>query len=298
MTDTDVDDSDRIRQSERTVDNLKRLYAVLFALSFSVLATGTIEKMNGALTGDVWPVRTIFLHIEISLAFAMTAGLFYYQGDRFLDVVLAKKPLATVTAADFAFSYLVNVLTMAPFYLMAHGLGYVSAGSGGFTWYFLGYLALIINGLLWLLVRSAARVALRLKAVTGDIAAVSSFWLIMNSLMLVVVLLLYLGFARYGGPCVAGDLEGVGLWFVASLGAVILIRDGLDFIHCWPILYPVADPEAGIRSRPVIAALKQHIGLRIAAFWVSVLLVVISLYLVWLSGLWDISALRAACRVG
>jgi hypothetical protein len=37
-------EADLIRQGERTIDNLKRLFAVVFALSFGVVATGAIEN--------------------------------------------------------------------------------------------------------------------------------------------------------------------------------------------------------------------------------------------------------------
>jgi hypothetical protein len=39
-----------IRQGERTIDNLKRLFAVVFAISFAVVSSAVIEKLRPLLS--------------------------------------------------------------------------------------------------------------------------------------------------------------------------------------------------------------------------------------------------------
>jgi hypothetical protein len=53
------------------------------------------------------------------VVFVITAGVFYHQSAKFLDIRYAKKPLSIAQPFGFAFDYLMLVLTVAPFYLMA-----------------------------------------------------------------------------------------------------------------------------------------------------------------------------------
>ncbi len=290
-------EDDRIRQSERTVDNLKRLYAVLFALSFAVLANGVALKLTSAGEGEAWTLQEILAHIEVTLIFALTAGLFYYQSDRFLDVALARRPLPEVSAWKFAGSYLVNVVTMAPFYLMALALGPdLSRGDFGFNWYLLAYVILIANGLLLLFLGGAGRVLLRHRESAAEIEALTVFWMGWNSLMLLVAVGLFRWFSDRAGLCVAGDVNlPLGLGFVTAVGATILLRDAVDFWHGWPILYPVADTDGGIRRRPALRALRARSWLRLIVTWLAVGLTGFSLWLLASTGVFVPGALAAAC---
>ena len=53
------------------------------------------------------------------VVFVITAGVFYHQSAKFLDIRYAKKPLSIAQPFGSAFDYLMLVLTVAPFYLMA-----------------------------------------------------------------------------------------------------------------------------------------------------------------------------------
>lgn len=48
-------EKDLIRQGERTIDNLKRLFAFVFAFSFGVVATGAYAKLEPILTIPGYP---------------------------------------------------------------------------------------------------------------------------------------------------------------------------------------------------------------------------------------------------
>ena len=58
-------EADLIRQGERTIANLKRLLAVVFALSFGVVANGSIENLRTLMTAQarrtpplwLWPLN-------------------------------------------------------------------------------------------------------------------------------------------------------------------------------------------------------------------------------------------------
>ncbi len=104
------DERDRIRQSERTIDNLKRLYAVLFSLSFGIVAVESMKKIGVFTDPSAYAVGPLMLHVEITISFIFTAGLFYYQGDRFLDTVYAKHPLAPAKPAHFGADYFATFL--------------------------------------------------------------------------------------------------------------------------------------------------------------------------------------------
>lgn len=97
-------ETDLIRQGERTIDNLKRLFAVVFALSFGVVATGAIEKLRPLLTtpdASAPPWWLWLLNLEMTGVFVVTAGVFYHQSAKFLDIRYAKDPLSEAHPMGF-----------------------------------------------------------------------------------------------------------------------------------------------------------------------------------------------------
>lgn len=291
-------EADRTRQSERTVDNLKRLYAVLFALSFAVLAQGVAEKLTSVLSGEPWTFREAIVHVEMTIVFALTAGLFYYQSDRVLDVALARKPPPDVSAWQFAGRYLGNVVTMAPFYLMAFALDVDQSRSAfGFNWYILAYIVLIGNGLFLLFLGRILGLWLKRvdRADGSGLEALTCFWLGWNSLMLLAVVGIFYGFTRTAGLCVAGTVEGYGWILIGLVGLAVLLRDVVDFWHGWPILYPVKDTAAELRRRRALAALVKRPVLRRVVTLTAFCLTVASVWLLIETGVFDKGALRAAC---
>src|SRR5207237_867325 len=116
------EERDLVRQRERTVDNLKRLYAFVFAVSFGVIGNGAVEKLKPLLIGDLSQVPSIsvwLVDLEMLFVFLVTASVFFHQGAKYLDIRYARAPLSEAHPFGFAIDYLTIALTMAPFFLMA-----------------------------------------------------------------------------------------------------------------------------------------------------------------------------------
>lgn len=73
----DMRDEEVRRLSDRTVDNLRGLYSVLFALSFGLALTGTYEKVHAALMAQAFDPVSLGVHALVSLSFLVTLGLFH-----------------------------------------------------------------------------------------------------------------------------------------------------------------------------------------------------------------------------
>lgn len=85
--------ADLVRQGERTMDNLTRLFAVVFALSFGIACNGAYAKLKPALlSGNSPPGWLWVLNIEMMTVFLVTAAVFYHQSVKFLDIRYAKAP--------------------------------------------------------------------------------------------------------------------------------------------------------------------------------------------------------------
>jgi len=119
----DTRDDEVRRLSDRTVDNLRGLYSVLFALSFGLALTGTYEKVHAALVGQAFDPIGFWVHVLVSLSFLVTLGLFHYQTDRYLDVVYRRDGLPGVRPLVFLLDLVRGLVSMAPIYLMAQSLG-------------------------------------------------------------------------------------------------------------------------------------------------------------------------------
>jgi hypothetical protein len=285
------EERDRIRQSERTIDNLKRLYAVLFSLSFGIVAVESFRKIGAFADPAAYKIGPLFLHVEITISFIFTAGLFYYQGDRFLDTVYAKQPLAPAKPTHFGADYFVNVFTMIPFYLMAQALGHEYTDAVGFTWYFLAYIYLIGQGLALLLIREI--IGLKTKPVVPEsISALKAFWFAMNSLMLFVAILAYFIWTRLSSNQCPTNYHVAGVYFVAVMGILILVRDYLDFTRGWAVLYPVEKPDDLQWPLPALHQAKA----RVYAWAAGLILIALTIWLIDLTGLWDLPYMATVCK--
>lgn len=94
---------DLVRQGERTVDNLKRLFAVVFALSFAIVVHGILARLNHVVLppGASIPLWRWLLNIEMVAVFMVTAAVFYHQSLKFLDIRYAKEPLSEAHPIGF-----------------------------------------------------------------------------------------------------------------------------------------------------------------------------------------------------
>jgi hypothetical protein len=112
----------------------------VFALSFGFVGLSIVDKLKPILTGATVIVPdaiTWLINIEMVTMFIITAGVFYHQSVKFLDIRYAKRPLSVAGPGGFAFDYLALVLTAAPFYLMAHALSprsHTKSGICGSFW--------------------------------------------------------------------------------------------------------------------------------------------------------------------
>ncbi|TPN84168.1 hypothetical protein FJ987_02790 [Mesorhizobium sp. CU2] len=287
---------ERVRQSERTVDNLKRLYAVLFAISFGVVAASTYEKIQNFDKIEQFGIESIILHAEMTIAFIITAGLFYYQGDRFLDVVYAKEPLAPVGPFQFGIDYLVNVFTMVPFFLMAHALAEKFTSAVGFTWFFVSYVLLIGLGLALLIFRDAFSLIQKPASESAQISALKVFWLSMNSFLLLCLVGMYALFITIGDTCPA-NYHGKSIFgFPLVMGILIFSRDYLDFTRGWAILYPV---DGNSRHADLLAPIPwlTHKSARVRARVFSLVVIALLIFLIWKFDLWDLPAIASRCAL-
>lgn len=248
-------ETDLIRQGERTIDNLKRLFAVVFALSFGVVATGAIDKLRPLLAAKAVaapPLWLWLLSLEMIGVFVVTAGVFYHQSAKFLDIRYAKHPLSEAHPMGFATDYLILVLTVAPFYFMAHALSAGVTHAVGYFWFVMFYVGLLGLGLVLLLVAELRHSDFfRIKTFQETIAAdelrrertLRTYWLLMNSLILFVVLALFWSFT-FLTKCPPAGHDFSGLLFLGLFGAVALLRDYLDFRYAWRFLYPLREGSA------------------------------------------------------
>jgi protein-S-isoprenylcysteine O-methyltransferase Ste14 len=192
-----------VRQGERTVDNLKRLFAFMFAISFAVLANSAIEKFRPLLTNPdsvTYTWKVWLLNAELFSVFVVTAGVFYHQAVKFLDNRYARHPIAEVHPLGFAMDYLTLTITMVPFFFMAHSLNPSVTHAVGYTWYFGFYILLLSAGLILLInsqIRHSEYVRTHMfkeKLADSEIAREGTlriYWFLMNSFFLLVILLLF-----------------------------------------------------------------------------------------------------------
>lgn len=285
-------EKDRLRQSERTIDNLKRLYAVLFSLSFAIVAQGTVVKILLATDAGDFSIKSILLNTEMTVSFLITAGLFYYQGDRFLDIMFAREPLGEITRFHFGLNYAINVCQMIPIYLMAHGLSYDNTIKVGFTWYFVAYTSLIILGLTLLFIKRIAQM-IRPRKEPRPVAALGAFWALMNSLMLFAIISLWALYREWGIDCPTNGASTASFTFLLVFGALVLSRDLIDFSTAWRVVYPTPrNTKFGKILVHFYSKSAQTEAWRIA-FFVFALIIFMVLYF----DMWNILQLRDVCKV-
>jgi heme/copper-type cytochrome/quinol oxidase subunit 2 len=248
-----------VRQGERTVDNLKRLFAVIFALSFGIVGNGIFAKLKTTMLPPTTspPTWLWLLNIEMATVFLVTAAVFYHQSVKFLDIRYARQPLSAAHPWGFAADYLQLVLTAAPFFLMANSLGGDVTHKVGYLWFFVSYVSLLAFGLVLLVVSEVRHSkSVREKLLKEQIAPeeikreglLRAYWMVMNGAVLLVLLVAFWWTSR-GGGCPALPAAGALPWFLYFFGFVALGRDYLDFRWAWPFLYPVSPANAAARMK-------------------------------------------------
>lgn len=293
--------ADLVRQGERTMDNLKRLFAVVFALSFGIAGNGAYAKLKPVLLSGSQPPGWLWaLNIEMMAVFLVTAAVFYHQSVKFLDIRYAKAPHSEAHPWGFAWDYIQLVLTAAPFFLMANSLASDVTHAVGYIWYFSSYVVLLGFGLVLLVISEIRHSPLIRHGIWGEKIApeeiaregqLRAYWMVMNS---TILLLLLVGFwySSSGGSCPAHPRDMSGAWFLYGFGIVALLRDFLDFRWAWPFLYPMANP-----ATQVLAPLNWMAAPRRRTFCIVLGGAVVALdgYMLYVLKLWDFPYWSAYC---
>jgi hypothetical protein len=285
------------RQSDRSVDNLRSLYAVLFGLSFSLTLTGAYDKVHGALVGQGFDGASVALHAFVTLSFLCTLSLFHYQTDRYLDVVYRRTGLLEVRPPLFLLDLVRGLLSMAPIYLMAQSLGEEPFRQVGFTWYVLAAAVFLLSNTLFLSWPGPSR---RLAAgeapdpVSERMDALRVFWLLLNSTCMVLLFILYHLFRSTGEVCPARGESGLQVGFVTVFALIILVRDTVDISLSWPVLHPATSAA----EPPTTSRILVWLGRKDRRRWIRAAAVVLALGTVALAAnerLLDILAVTRNC---
>lgn len=300
----DAEEKDLVRQGERTVDNLKRLFAVVFAASFGLAGAAVAEKIRLVVAGTAAfpPFETIAINIEMIVVFAVTAAVFYHQSAKFLDIRYARHPVALAHPWGFALDYGTLVLTAAPFFFMAHALSPAITHEVGYFVFFGAYVVLFTFGLLLLFVQSIrnsrrVREMFRETVSAHEIereAKQRQFWLIMNSAILLALLLVF-AFAGQSASCPPAPKSGDSKWFLYAFGGIALARDAIDYRCSWRFVFPVPKAELAKNYPFPLSVLMRSKHPR---WWTALgyLLVGLCVFMVWRLSLWDIPGWLDACR--
>lgn len=267
-------EKDLIRQGERTIDNLKRLFAFVFAFSFGVVATGAYQKIENILvspTDENISVWDFLLAAEMMAVFVVTAGVFYHQGAKSLDIRYAKHPLAKASPGGLAVDYFVQFGTMLPFYFMAYSLGAGVALKVGYIWFFVSYVVLLSWGLMLLVisdVRHSIFIRRRLNESLDPQETVRegllrTYWLLMNSIILLLIVGMFWVFVRAGFKCPASSSLGQPRTFLYLFGVFAFLRDILDYFYAWRFIYPIHEDRALSLDRWPMTSMRDSKRLRL-----------------------------------
>ena len=293
----DMRDQEVRRLSDRTVDNLRGLYSVLFALSFGLALTGTYEKVHAALMAQAFDPVSLGVHALVSLSFLVTLGLFHYQTDRYLDVVYRRDGLPGVRPLVFLLDLVRGLVSMAPIYLMAQSLGAEPYRQVGFTWYVLSGALFLLSNTVFLSWTSLRRPGAAPEAPEGDedrIDALRVFWLLLNSASMVLLFVIYRVFRSAGEVCPARGEEGLQVGFLSAFCILLLARNLIDISQSWPVLHPAfAGPGAGGASR--LLAWLGPAPRRRAIRWAALVLALAAIGLSGQAGVLDILAVTRNC---
>jgi hypothetical protein len=290
-------DDDFRRQSDRTVDNLRSLYAILFALSLGLALTGTYDKAHAALISQSFNAVSLALHGLVTMSFLVTLSLFHYQTDRYMDVAYRGAGLLGVRPPIFLLDLVRGLLSMAPIYLMAQALGAAPFQQVGFTWYVLAASVFLLSNTLflsWAAVRGRPPANSAPDLIVGRIEALRVFWLLLNSACMVLLFAIYSLFRSAGEVCPARGEEGLQVGFVAAFCLVLITRDMIDISQSWPVLHPAAPGSEPVAPGRLLTWLERADRRR----WIRALALVLALAIVILSvqaGLWDILAVTRNC---
>lgn len=253
------------RQRERTIDNIKRIYAVVYSISFTNILLQIVQySTRWLLAGESWLGKVanvkafaagFQLRLLMLLIFTSTVSVFAYQADKFLDLRYALRPpdgqqqfMPRWHKWDFAIDATSLILTLVPFALMSYAFTVDLVDRYGIIPFFAGYLLLLgLSVALLLLVRLKYVVSrcgqVRLaRDPNGQLpeetryAALSVHWFVTNGFIGFVLTLVFLWAGHSGTRC-AMAMYGRPAWFVGTFVILALLRNIVDFRVVWPFLH-------------------------------------------------------------
>jgi hypothetical protein len=262
----EVDPVDYNRQRERTVDNLKRLFALVFSLSFALAGAHLFALTKPFLLGDAsfeLHGGSFLITLEMFGVFAITAAVFYHQGAKFLDNKYAWPGDLSPHPYELAWDFFSLVLQMVPFVFLASVLAPDVISRYGFTWFFFAYIVTFYGGLILLLAGKMRDSVKRLwKQPTErekEADKVRNYWLLMNSTSLLVIGLLFAWRIHVGDKCPPNFVDS-DYSFLGFFGVLALLRDFFDYSWVWPFVYPVKRAERAAHLKWPLTRMLQAEG--------------------------------------
>lgn len=247
------------RPFERTIDNLKRLFAIVFSVSYGLSIAFLLDRAQPFLTDprkfeEVSWVDVI-VTLEVYLVFIITAGVFYHHGARFLDNRYGSADAHRVRPSDFVWDFGLLFVQMIPFLTMAFALSPEVTQTHGYTWFFFAYVLAFLLGLI-LLVLAAVKDRVRSNLpsrIQNEISVLRLYWMAMNATVMLTILAAFYAFERYGQRCPAnhqlGDSAGL---FISTFALIAILRDWFDLRGTWEFHFPYADDRSDVKSYRIV----------------------------------------------
>ncbi|HVC60205.1 MAG TPA: hypothetical protein VND19_07600 [Acetobacteraceae bacterium] len=258
------------RQRERTIDNLKRLYAVTLSVSFAT----AVGELVATLHDEHWDYRKpvdgsgIGVRITLLVVLLTTAAIFFFQSDRFLDIkygmprpdrrddAAATDELPYWGPIGLSIDALTVIVTVLPFPLMAYALEPHLMQRGGPVPFFLSYLLLLYLAVIPIFLGWAVGVWNRVCNGIGSFhglrpggretvlteeqrsQVLSVHWVLLDSGTALILLGLFWRMAGSGAAslCLPSAHVHIGR-FTLLFTIVALLRNFTDGLAVWPFLY-------------------------------------------------------------
>ncbi|RUW94399.1 hypothetical protein [Mesorhizobium sp. M7A.F.Ca.US.010.02.1.1] len=246
---TSDEDKLQIRQQERTIDNLNRLFAMLFSIVFSVAAASILHKVTAfVITAGPKVVdwEVVAFNGAALVILGTTAAIFFHQASRGLDLRYAQNANVVPHRLGFLFDYLVIVLTMGPFALMGKALEQEVTDVAGFFWFFVAHEILILFGLAMLIIGQLRHTIFGDHNISPEFVAVAHgvqrYWFMMNSIYLFIMassFFLASGSYTTVRSCPLMPHQSGALFFMMVFFALAVARNAFDFLPMWNVFFPV-----------------------------------------------------------
>lgn len=240
--------SDPKRSIERIIDSIKRLFAVIIALSFQQAAGGVYESFNLAfrITNAEIDQNTILtLTIELFCFFAFIATLFvyYYQSDRYFDIAFAEKESSNRHWLSLPKEFILKTLTMIPFLFIAKSLNPTidkSSARFQFGWFMIACLFLLLWSCMIIAIDFLIMLLSKRNEITNEEHAAhapSAFWMILDLTYCIIAMIL-LSYFGSKDPCIYSNAS-----VVLIFSGCFIARSAFDIWVCWNLTFPSAKPS-------------------------------------------------------